>query len=98
MLLLKRIVTSIVLFIFSFVVVYLVICMVVGAVSGGMAGAGKNAQDGYEAGRQAGADGVRHHIQVIFLSSLVISLASSLGLSFSGVLPWCKKPIQPPPL
>ncbi len=99
MTLLKRIATSIVLFVFFFVVVYFAICVVGGAISGGMAGSGTtNAQDGYEAGRLAGENFVRHNVPVILLSTLVISLVSSLGLSFSGILPWCRKPLQPPPL
>jgi len=98
MLLLKRIATSIVLFVFFFVVVYFAICIVGGAVNGAMAGAGTDAHDGYDAGAQAGANFVRHNMGVILLSSFVISSVLSLVLSFSGILPWCKKPSQPPPL
>jgi hypothetical protein len=99
MTLLKRIATSIVLFVFFFVVVYFAICMVGGAISGAEAGAGNpNVHDAMEAGGQAGANFVRHHIGVILISSFVISLVSSLALSFSGILPWCKKPSQPPQL
>jgi hypothetical protein len=99
MLLLKRIATSIVLFVFFFAVVYFAICIVGGAVNGAMAGAGTtNAHDGYDAGAQAGANFVRHNMGVILLSSFVISSVLSLLLSFSGILPWCKKPSQPPPL
>ena len=96
MTLLKRIGTSIVLFVFFFVVMYFVICIVGGAISGAAASAGSsNPQAGYEAARQAGGDFVRHHILAIVLGSFVFSLASSLGLSFSGILPWCRKPAQP---
>jgi hypothetical protein len=96
MTLLIRIATSIVLFVFFFVVVYFAICMIGGAVSGGMAGAGtSNPQDSYEAGRQAGMNFVKHNIGKILLGSFVISLGSSVALSFTGILPWCRKP-QPP--
>jgi hypothetical protein len=99
MTLLKRIATSIVLFVFFFVFVYFAICIVGGAISGAMAGAGsQSAQVGYDTGRQAGANFVRHNLPAILSSSFVISLVSSLALSFSGILPWCRKPLQPPPL
>jgi len=87
------------LFGFFFVVAYFGICIVGGAVSGALAGAGTtNPQDSFEAGRQAGADFVRHHLRAILASSILISLVASLALSFSGVLPWCRKPSQPPRL
>jgi hypothetical protein len=99
MLLLKRIATSIVLFVFFFVVLYFAICIVGAGINGAMAGAGTtNAEDGYNAGAQAGANFVRHNMAMILLSSFVISFLSSLSLSFSGILPWCRKPSQPPPL
>ncbi|MDB6128898.1 MAG: hypothetical protein JWM04_5 [Verrucomicrobiales bacterium] len=99
MTLLKRIVTSIVLFVFFFVVAYIAICIVGGAINGAMAGAGNpNSQEATKLGRQAGADFVMHNLRMISWSSLVVSLVLSLGLSFSGILPWCRKPAQPPPL
>ena len=97
MLLLKRLATSAVLFVFIFVVVYFAVCMIGGAVSGAMSGTGNtNPQDAYETGRQAGANFVRHNLMIILLSSLVISSVTSLVLSFSGILPWCRMPQQPP--
>jgi hypothetical protein len=99
MTLLKRIVTSIVLFVFLFVVVYFAVCVVGGAISGAMAGAGHtNPQDSYAAGQQAGENFVRQHLRTILLGSLLISSVASVALSFSGLLPWCRKPPQPPPL
>jgi hypothetical protein len=99
MLLLKRIATSVVLFVFLFVVVYFAICMVGGAISAVISGTGNpNPHDAYDEGRQAGANFVRHNIRLILLSSLLISIVSSLLLSFSGILPWCRRPPQPPPL
>lgn len=98
-LLLKRLATAIVLFGFIFVVVYFAICIVGGAVSGAVAGAGQaSSQDSYETGRQAGANFVKHNLLLIVLSSFVSSLIASLVLSFSGVLPWCRKLQLPPSL
>jgi hypothetical protein len=97
MTLLIRLATTIVLFVFLFVVVYFAICIVGGAVSGGIAGA-NHPQDSYNAGQQAGANFVRHNIRVIVFGSFVISLVSSVALSFSGLLPWCRKPARPPEL
>jgi hypothetical protein len=99
MTLLIRLVTAMVLFVFFFVVVYFGICIVGGAFSGAFAGAGNtNPQDAYETGRQAGANFVRHNLKTILLSSFLISFVGSIALSFSGILPWCRKPAGPPPL
>jgi hypothetical protein len=99
MLLLKRIITAMVLFVFLFVVMYLGICILGGAVSGAISGAGMtNQQDASEAGRQAGANFVRNNLKAIVLWSFVLSVVGSLSLSFSGILPWCKKSSEPPPL
>jgi len=97
MILLKRILTSIVLFVFLFVVLYFGFSIVGGFMAGFMAGASNpNPPDGAGPGAQAGADFVNHHLRAIVLSSFGISLVSSLALSFSGILSWCKKPSQPP--
>jgi hypothetical protein len=99
MTLLKRLLTSMVLFAFLFVVLYFAICMVGGAIAGANAGASNpNSQDSFKLGAQAGADFVRHNIRAILFSSFGISFASSLALSFSGIFPWCRKPPQPPKL
>ena len=99
MTLLIRLATSAVLFVFFFVVVYFAICLVGGAVSGGMAGAGNpDPQAAMQAGQEAGANFVKNHMGAILLGSFLTSAALSLGLSFSGVLPWCKKRVTPPPL
>ena len=93
---LKRLFTAVVLFVFSFVLVYFAICIVGGAVSGGMAGAQThNAQDGYAAGQQAGASFVKDNMQMILFSSFAISFVSLCGLSFLGVLPWCRDTREP---
>jgi len=99
MMLLKRIATSIVLFVFFFVVLYFAIAMVGGFMAGFKHGlmAGASGQDPHDgSGRQIGTDFVKNNILAITLSALVISLILSLGLSFSGILSWCKKPSPPP--
>ena len=99
MLLLKRLATLLALFVVLFVVVYFAICFIGGAVSGGMAGAGNlNPKDAAAAGRKAGAAFVKENMKAIFVGSCVVSIAVSAGLSFSRVLPWCRKPSAPPPL
>ena len=96
MTLVKRIITAIVLFVFFFVVIYFAICMIGGAISGAAAGADhRDQQEAMEAGRQAGAAFVRHHLGTIALSSFALAGMLSLGLSFSGILPWCRKPADP---
>jgi hypothetical protein len=97
MILLKRVATSLVLFVFFFAVLYFAICFIGGAISGGMAGA-SDPRHAAEAGRQAGVDFVRHHLPAILLSSFGLSFVCSLVLSFSGILPWCRKPARHPQL
>jgi len=99
MTLLIRIATAIVLFVFFFVVVYFGICIIGAMINGAIVGVNQtNAHDSFEAGRQVGADFVRHNIRAILLSSFLISLVTSVALSFSGILPWCRKSPKPPPL
>jgi hypothetical protein len=99
MTLLKRTATFIVFFVPCFIVVYFAICIVGGAISGGIAGAGHtDPQAGYDAGRQAGASFVRNNMRAILIGSFLVSAGTSAAISFSGVLPWCRKPPQPPPL
>jgi hypothetical protein len=96
---LKRLVTAIVLFVFFFVVVYFMICIVGAAVSGGMSAVNHpEVVDKAELGRAAGRDFVLHNVGKILLSSFGVSLIASIGLSFSGILPWCREPEQPPPV
>jgi hypothetical protein len=95
MTLVKRVVTFIVLFGILFVMAYLAICMVGGAVCGAMAGA-EHPNDAARAGAAAGAAFVNNHYQAIIFSTTFFSLVASALLSFSGILPWCKKPPLPP--
>jgi hypothetical protein len=95
MTLIKRLATSMVLFVFLFVVLYFGICIIGGFLHGSMAGLNHpNSPDGVGPGAQAGADFVNHNIRAIVLSAFGISLVSALVLSFSGILSWCRKPLQ----
>ncbi len=96
---LKRFVTSILLFGILFVFLYLGICMAGGFIAGAKAGPkGANPQESFQLGQRAGADFVRDNLRAIVFSSFGISFVASLALSFSGILPWCRKPAEPPKL
>jgi hypothetical protein len=88
--LLIRLATAAVFFVSLFVVVYFGICIVGAGISGGIAGA-HDPQHAAQAGRLAGENFVRSNYAMILLGSCGISLAASFALSFSGVLPWCRK-------
>jgi len=94
---LKRAATAMVLFFFFFVVIYLGICAVGGGVAGARAGS-TNPQESFERGRQAGERFVQQNLGTILISSFGISVVASIALSFSGLLPWCRKPVAPPAL
>jgi hypothetical protein len=97
MILLKRSLTSFVLFIFLFFFAFLGIRVVGGAIAGAKAGAkSSNPQESFELGQQAGKNFVKQNLPAIVMSSLGVSLVASLALSFSGAFPWCRKPAQPP--
>jgi hypothetical protein len=99
MTLLKRLLTSAAFFLPLLVILYFGICMVGGAIAGARVGLeSPKGEDINERSRQAGADFVRNNLSVIALSSLGGAAALSLAISFSGVLPWCRKPKQPPSL
>jgi hypothetical protein len=106
MLLLKRIGTFLVLFVFLFVFLFIFSLFVGGAVAGASAGSGlpgatnfqSGFQAGYQAGHQAGAEFARRYTGIIFLGALCVSGVASLAISFSGVLPWCRKIPDPPTL
>jgi hypothetical protein len=98
MLILIRLITAAVLFVFLFVAVYFAICFIGGAVCGAMAGAGdRNPQEAFEAGQLAGRNFVLNNMPLILLGSLAVSTVSSLALSFSGILPWCRNSTGPQP-
>jgi hypothetical protein len=97
MTLLKRLLTAMVLFIPLFIFFYFVICAVGGGIAGGrVAAENPNASDLSSRSRQAGADFVRNNLPMIAISALGLSLAGSAAISFTGLLPWCRKPNPPP--
>jgi hypothetical protein len=101
MLFLKRIATSAVLFVVLFIILFIGSLAVGGAIAGARAGSGnpnaKDFQSGYEVGQQAGADFARRYTGIIFLGSFGASVVGSLAISFSGVLPWCRRAVAEPP-
>lgn len=94
MLFLTRLFTAAVLFVIFFVVFWIVS----GALAGGIAGAqsasatgAKDFQSGYAVGLKAGAEMRRKYGPVLTLGSAGTAAAASLGLTFWGVLPWCRR-------
>ncbi len=86
MLLLKRLLTSCVLYIVVLFVVLIAVGMVAGAHGGVNRPIGKNSRAyvvGYEASRRYGA--------IVFLSVLGVPALVAVTISFVGFLPWCKK-------
>jgi len=101
MLLFKRLLTSFVLFLILWVALSVGTLAVVGGVAGAQAAAKANARDyqsGYAAGQAAGQEVGRKYATTIFLITFGVSAVASVGLSFSGLLPWCRKKSEPPPL
>ena len=93
MIILIRLATALVLFVFFFVVAYFALSIAGGFIGGFEATFGHpHLADPVEAGRNGGRDFVMHHIVAIALSSLLVASISALALSFSGILPWCRKP------
>ncbi len=92
-----------VLFPFLFIVLYFGICIGGGAIAGGKVGVDNPDASGtrnYDLAKQAGGNFVRHNLGTIVLSSFGIAAVISLGLSFTGIFPWCRKPAPPaiPPM
>ena len=102
MILLKRLLTSFFLFIILSVIFFVGGLAVIGAVAGAKASAGSPAatdfNSGYDVGHAAGREAGKKYGGVILLGSLGTSALTSLVISFSGILPWCRKRSQPPPL
>jgi hypothetical protein len=103
MLFLKRLLTSFVLFVALWITFFLGTLAVVGGVVGARAAAGNpNARDyqsGYAAGHAAGEQMGRKYGLTILLVSCGVSAVASITISFTGVLPWCRRrPQQPPPV
>jgi hypothetical protein len=102
MLLLKRLGTFLVLFIFLFLFLVIGSLAVGGAVAGARAGSDSQGpqtfQAGFEVGQRAGAEFARHYRGIILVGGFATATAISLAVSFSGILPWCRRKPQPPPL
>ena len=84
-----------------FVVLFCVLfagCFFLGAgIAGARAGTQPNQtrEESRLAARLAGRDFARHDALWIFLGSFGFSAIVSMALSFTGILPWCRKP-EPP--
>src|ERR1017187_7868557 len=102
MLLLKRLGTAFILFLVLFVILFIGSLAVGGGIAGARAGRGysgtKDFQSGFEVGQQAGADFARKYRGIICFGALGISSLASLTVSFSGIVPWCRRDSQPPKL
>ena len=102
MLFVKRLITSVILFLVLWVMFFIGTLAVMGGVVGARAAKAANATDfqsGYDAGQVAGQEVGRKYGRVILLGSTGAAAVASVGLSFSGLLPWCRrKPGAPPPV
>jgi hypothetical protein len=100
MLFLKRFVTAMVLIPFLTIAIWLGGIMLGGAMAGGRAAAEKQAQgsEASQIGRQAGEEFGRKYSVIILKGAVVASFVLAMGISFSGILPWCRREISPPPL
>ena len=99
MLFLKRFVTTVVLFPFLFLVLSIGTLTIGGAVLGAKAASEQKAtgfESGRNIGRKAGEEFGRKYSAIIFKGSALISLIFSIGISFSGILPWCRRDTPPP--
>jgi hypothetical protein len=104
LLVVKRLFTAFVLFcvlfVFLFVVIFMVSLMVGGGIAGAQAAAqhpdtAQNFQSGYNLGEQAGRDFGMKYTKPIALASVagafVVGGIVSLWVSFSNLLPWCRR-------
>jgi len=103
-LLVKRLATAFlffcVLFVFLFVVIFFISLMVGGGIAGGEAaaahpGSAQGFQDGYALGEQAGREfGEKYTVPIAEVSAavaFVLGAVASLWISFSNLLPWCRR-------
>ncbi len=51
--------------------------------------------DSYEAGKLAGEQFGEEFLIWILIGSIALSAIISLIVAFSGLLPWCRKPVDP---
>jgi hypothetical protein len=92
MLLFKRLLTSCVLFL----VLSLVILICIGTAVGTHGGVGnvpalRDYDSSFGAGHRFGYDITRRYGHVMFLSTISLSALAALTISFSGILPWCRR-------
>jgi hypothetical protein len=96
MLFLKRFLTSIALFVVLSVVFSVGSMAVLGALAGATVAANNpNARDfnsGYAAGQAAGSEVSKKYGRIVLLTSLGMSAICAVTISFTGLLPWCRKP------
>jgi hypothetical protein len=99
MIFLKRSLTAAAFFLPLLVAFYFGICVVGGAISGAKSAIDHpDVQDKAALGSEAGRNFVRNNLGMIVIGACGASFLTSVAISFSGILPWCKKPSPPPPL
>jgi hypothetical protein len=101
MLFLTRFVTFVILVPLLWIVFFIGTAAVIGGVAGAQAAQAKHATDirsGYTAGQEAGRELGRQYGPIMLLGSLGLSVVASGAISFTGILPWCRRKPQPPPL
>ncbi|CAN5432135.1 hypothetical protein BH09VER1_BH09VER1_30710 [soil metagenome] len=94
MLFLKRLLTAGVFFVVLFVICLISGLMVLGGIAGAKAAPGSGAKDfqsGYAVGQKAGAEIGRKYGRVLTVGAAGTAAAASLAISFSGLLPWCRR-------
>jgi hypothetical protein len=92
MLLFKRLITSCILFLILSLVILIIIGTIVGTRGGvGNAPAMRDYDSSFGAGHRFGYDITRRYGHVVFLSTISLSALTALTISFSGILPWCRK-------
>jgi hypothetical protein len=92
MVLLKRLLTSCVLFILLSLVILIGIGMAAGMHGGWYRPPVRTADSNYIVGH----DFATKYGYFIFLGTLGVSAISALAISFSGIFPWCRKGPSPP--
>jgi hypothetical protein len=97
MLLFKRLLTLCILFLLLSLAVLIAMGELVGA-RGEIDTPAASKHDSSYATRQAAVhEFTRRYGPVVFLSTLSVSALAALAVSFSGILPWCRKSSQPQP-
>jgi hypothetical protein len=97
MLLFKRLLTSCILFVLLSLAVLISMGVVVGTPGGIHSPAVSDYDSSYAAAQAAVHENTRKYGPVVFLSTLSVSALAALAISFSGILPWCRKQSPSPP-